>query len=107
MLGSNSSGITEFTNPRFQIGKEIKSVNAFVIYTGLDVSSEAAGVALFYKTVTLQNRVFTDKHYLTPIPQVKIDKDPNLIQNYGRFIRNKALQINLPPLYRKKFITFN
>ncbi|PAW94460.1 hypothetical protein CKK33_13555 [Mucilaginibacter sp. MD40] len=51
--------------------------------TGLNVGSEAAGVAVFYKTVTLQNRVFTDKHYLMPIPQTEIDKDPNLIQNYG------------------------
>ncbi len=51
--------------------------------TGLDVSSEAAGVAVFYKTVVLQNRVFADKHYLMPIPQAEIDKDPNLVQNYG------------------------
>ncbi|MFD0794489.1 RagB/SusD family nutrient uptake outer membrane protein [Mucilaginibacter litoreus] len=51
--------------------------------TGLNESSEEAGVAVFYKTVTLQNRIFTDKHYLMPIPQTEIDKDPNLVQNYG------------------------
>jgi hypothetical protein len=51
--------------------------------TGLDPQSEAAGVAVFYKPVTIQNRVFLDKHYLMPIPQTEIDKDPNLVQNYG------------------------
>ncbi|RVU02988.1 RagB/SusD family nutrient uptake outer membrane protein [Mucilaginibacter limnophilus] len=51
--------------------------------TGLPESSEEAGVAVFYKTVTLQDRKFEDKHYLMPIPQPEIDKDPNLVQNYG------------------------
>ncbi|PZP48606.1 MAG: hypothetical protein DI598_09840 [Pseudopedobacter saltans] len=51
--------------------------------TGLDVNSEAAGVAVFYKNVAVQTRVFLDKHYLFPIPQIEIDKNPNLIQNFG------------------------
>jgi hypothetical protein len=51
--------------------------------TGLPESSEAAGVAVFYKTVSLQTRTFQDKHYMMPIPQSEIDKDPNLVQNYG------------------------
>ncbi len=51
--------------------------------TGLNVSSEAAGVAVLYKPVIIQTRVFSDKHYLMPIPQNEIDKDPNLVQNYG------------------------
>ncbi|HMI04947.1 MAG TPA: RagB/SusD family nutrient uptake outer membrane protein [Pedobacter sp.] len=51
--------------------------------TGLNVTSEAAGVAVFYKRVVVQTRVFNDKHYLMPIPQTEIDKDPNLVQNYG------------------------
>lgn len=50
--------------------------------TGLNVTSEAAGVAVFYKPVVIQTRIFTDKHYLMPIPQTEIDKDPNLVQNY-------------------------
>lgn len=48
-----------------------------------DVNSEAAGIAVFYKPVVIQNRVFVDKHYLMPIPQSEIDKDPKLVQNYG------------------------
>jgi hypothetical protein len=56
---------------------------AELIATGLPESSEAAGVAVFYKTVTLQTRTFQDKHYMMPIPQSEIDKDPNLVQNYG------------------------
>jgi len=51
--------------------------------TGLDINSEAAGVAVLYKPVTIQDRVFTDKHYLMPIPQTEIDKSPNLKQNFG------------------------
>lgn len=51
--------------------------------TGLNITTEAAGVAVFYKPVVIQTRVFTDKHYLMPVPQNEIDKDPNLVQNYG------------------------
>lgn len=50
--------------------------------TGLNITTEAAGVAVFYKPVVIQTRVFTDRHYLMPIPQSEIDKDPNLVQNY-------------------------
>lgn len=50
--------------------------------TGLNVTSEAAGVAVLYKPTVIQARVFEDKHYLMPIPQTEIDKDPNLVQNY-------------------------
>jgi hypothetical protein len=48
-----------------------------------DVNSEEAGVAVFYKPVVIQNRVFQPKHYLMPVPQSEIDKDPFLVQNYG------------------------
>lgn len=48
-----------------------------------DVNSEQAGVATFYKPVVIQNRVFQQKHYLMPVPQSEIDKDPNLTQNFG------------------------
>lgn len=51
--------------------------------TGLDVKSKAAGLAVFYKKVVVQDRVFTDKHYLMPLPQDEIDKNPDLIQNFG------------------------
>lgn len=48
-----------------------------------DPNSEEAGAAVFYKPVVIQDRVFQDKHYLMPIPQSEIDKDPGLVQNYG------------------------
>lgn len=51
--------------------------------TGLDVNSEAAGLAVFYKVVPMQTRVFTDRHYLMPIPQREMDVNPNMVQNYG------------------------
>ena len=48
-----------------------------------NLNSEEAGVAVFYKPVVIQSRVFQDKHYLMPVPQSEIDKDPYLAQNYG------------------------
>ncbi|MGN8070354.1 RagB/SusD family nutrient uptake outer membrane protein [Mucilaginibacter sp. 22184] len=51
--------------------------------SGFDSNSEAAGVAVFYKTVVDQTRVFADRHYLMPIPQTEINIDPALVQNYG------------------------
>jgi hypothetical protein len=51
--------------------------------TGFDSNSEAAGVAVFYKVVVDQTRVFLDRHYLMPIPQTEINIDPALVQNYG------------------------
>lgn len=51
--------------------------------TGLNINSEEAGEACFYKVVELQNRTFEAKHYLFPIPQVDIDRAPYLVQNYG------------------------
>lgn len=65
------------------LGLNARPSAAELAATGLDVNSEAAGVGVFYKTVTLQDRIFADKHYLMPIPQTEIDKDPNLVQNYG------------------------
>lgn len=45
--------------------------------------SREAGEAVFYREVEIQNRVFEDKHYLMPIPKEEIDKNPNMVQNYG------------------------
>ncbi len=44
--------------------------------------SKQAGLSVFYKRTKLMDRVFEDKHYLFPIPQVEMDKNPNLIQNH-------------------------
>jgi starch-binding outer membrane protein, SusD/RagB family len=51
--------------------------------TGLNPMSEEAGVAVFYKVVPAQSRTFQTKHYLFPIPKTELDKDHNLVQNYG------------------------
>lgn len=51
--------------------------------TGLDPNSEEAGKAVFYKVVKVQDRVFLRKHYLMPIGKAELDKNPNLVQNYG------------------------
>ncbi|MDR6197149.1 RagB/SusD family nutrient uptake outer membrane protein [Siphonobacter sp. SORGH_AS_0500] len=51
--------------------------------TGLDVNSQEAGLAVFYKAVPLQTRVFQTRHYLMPIPITELDVNRQLVQNYG------------------------
>ncbi|MFD2556622.1 RagB/SusD family nutrient uptake outer membrane protein [Sphingobacterium tabacisoli] len=51
--------------------------------TGLDVNGEEAGAAVFYKRVAFQKRVFLDRHYLMPIPISEMDKNIELVQNFG------------------------
>lgn len=51
--------------------------------TGYDVNSKEAGLAVFYKVVTIQTRVFQPKHYLFPIPQTELETNHKLVQNYG------------------------
>ncbi|WEK38307.1 MAG: RagB/SusD family nutrient uptake outer membrane protein [Candidatus Pseudobacter hemicellulosilyticus] len=64
-------------------GMNSRPTTAELAATGLDVNSEAAGVAVFYKQVVIQSRSFQSKHYLMPIPPTEIDKDKNLVQNFG------------------------
>lgn len=64
-------------------GMNARPTTAELAATGLDVNSEAAGVAVFYKPVIIQSRVFQTKHYLMPVPPTEIDKDHNLVQNFG------------------------
>jgi len=47
------------------------------------VDSKKAGLAVFYKRTRHMTRVFEDKHYLFPIPQNEMDKNENMVQNYG------------------------
>lgn len=54
-----------------------------LVATGLNVNSQEAGLAVFYKKVPLQTRVFQYYHYLMPIPINEIDINPQLVQNYG------------------------
>lgn len=51
--------------------------------TGLDVNSKEAGLAVFYKVVPLQTRVFNYQHYLMPIPQTELEVNTKLVQNFG------------------------
>jgi hypothetical protein len=41
------------------------------------------GTSIFYKRTVDVNCSFTDKMYLFPIPQEEMDKNKNLVQNYG------------------------
>jgi len=41
------------------------------------------GLSIFYKRTIDVKCTFTDKMYLFPIPQTEIDKNHNLVQNYG------------------------
>ena len=64
-------------------GMNARPTTAELAATGQNVNSEAAGVAVFYKQVVIQSRSFQSKHYLMPIPPTEIDKDKNLVQNFG------------------------
>jgi len=64
-------------------GMNARPTTAELTGSGFNANSEEAGVAAFYKSVIIQSRVFQDKHYLMPIPKSEIDKDPNIVQNFG------------------------
>ena len=65
-------------------GLNARPTTAELQATGFAPGSEEAGVAIFYKSVTVQTRVFLDRHYLMPIPQIEIDKSlGKLVQNPG------------------------
>jgi starch-binding outer membrane protein, SusD/RagB family len=65
-------------------GLNARPTTAELQATGFPTGSEEAGVAVFYKPVTVQTRVFADRHYLMPIPQIEIDKSlGKLVQNPG------------------------
>ena len=46
-------------------------------------NSRDAGLQIYYKRTVDVNCVFSDKMYLFPIPQGDINKNLNLVQNYG------------------------
>ena len=46
-------------------------------------NSRDVGLQIYYKRTVDVNRVFSDKMYLFPIPQGDINKNLNLVQNYG------------------------
>lgn len=64
-------------------GMNARPTTAELAATGMDVNSEGAGVAVFYKQVVIQSRSFQSKHYLMPVPPTEIDKDKSLVQNFG------------------------
>ncbi|MEO6549374.1 MAG: RagB/SusD family nutrient uptake outer membrane protein [Ferruginibacter sp.] len=64
-------------------GMNARPTTAELTGSGFNPNSEEAGLAVFYKPVIIQSRVFQDKHYLMPIPKSEIDKDPNIVQNFG------------------------
>jgi hypothetical protein len=37
----------------------------------------------FWERSVLETRVFKPKHYLYPMHQSEIDRDPEIVQNYG------------------------
>ena len=65
-------------------GLNVKPTQAELEATGVDPSSDEAGLKCFFQIVEMQDRVFEPKHYLFPIPQKEMDKSRAfLVQNYG------------------------
>ena len=48
-----------------------------------NVNWTAAAMKPFYKRTVFETRVFRKAYYLFPIPQLEINKDPNIVQNPG------------------------
>jgi hypothetical protein len=82
MIAADHDGI-EGTDDRTLHGMHNRPSPEELEATGLDIQSEEAGVAVFYQKKPMQTRVFTDKHYLMPIPKTEMEKNPNMVQNPG------------------------
>ena len=53
-------------------------------FWGMDIDKgENFEDASYYKRVVFEERIFTDRNYLFPVPQSEIDKNPQIIQNPG------------------------
>lgn len=65
----------------------VEELQEAALQQGLDLNkpeeSKQVGLSVYYKRTKRMKRIFEDKHYLFPIPQVEIDKNKNLVQNYG------------------------
>ncbi|MDP9080808.1 MAG: RagB/SusD family nutrient uptake outer membrane protein [Bacteroidota bacterium] len=61
---------------RWKIGEQTQAGPMY----GLNINADPND---FYKVVTFENRVFTKKSYLYPIPQSDINSDSQLVQNTG------------------------
>ena len=55
---------------------ENKNITGMDIMVGANLQDDA-----YYKRTVIEKRIFEDKHYLCPIPQVDINKNENLVQN--------------------------
>ncbi|TDE10824.1 RagB/SusD family nutrient uptake outer membrane protein [Dyadobacter psychrotolerans] len=64
-------------------GMNSRPASGELVATGLNVNSQEAGLAVFYKKVPLQTRVFEYRHYLMPIPINEMDVNRQLVQNFG------------------------
>jgi len=82
MIAADHNGLKGVDN-RILHGMNNRPSQAELESSGFNPNSEEAGVAVFYKRTPMQTRIFNNKHYLFPIPNSEMEKNPNLVQNYG------------------------
>jgi hypothetical protein len=64
---------------RWRIAEEVGNIPAYRMYVTKDLQTGKKT----YEVVVIKERVFHKHHYVLPIPQGEIDKNPNLVQNPG------------------------
>lgn len=80
----NNEGIRYRDIRRWMIGHESLSGNFYGMnFMGTVKSDDEGDDNAFFKRTTYQTRIFDDKMYWYPVPQVEIDRNPNLVQNPG------------------------
>ncbi len=73
-------GFRYFDCHRWKIAEIIDNGNLI----GLNISAgQTKTDPAFFKRVVYEKRVFEKKHYLWPMQQREVEKNPNLVQNYG------------------------
>lgn len=75
-----------FDTRQWMIAKQTSNGNVYGmnVYAPVSTASGAGSTpAAFWKRTVVASRIFSDKCYLFPILQTELNKDPNLVQNYG------------------------
>ncbi|MFZ4861717.1 RagB/SusD family nutrient uptake outer membrane protein [Sphingobacterium sp. Mn56C] len=80
----NNEGIRYGDIRRWKIGEQTLNGNFYGMnFAGTVRDDSESNSDAFFKRTVYQRRVFAEKNYWFPVPQVEIDKNPNLVQNPG------------------------
>jgi len=72
-----------FDTRQWMIATTVNNGNVYGMNINAVTTSANTTPSSYWKRTLIGTRVFTEKHYLYPMHQSEINKDPNLVQNYG------------------------